>query len=320
VSPPQDKGQERGVTPIEPGLQDLFEGAGVTGWLHARDLQTGREVAHGADHPVVLASLFNIPVLLELFVQRAEAGELDAAAPVTVPVEGRAPGPCGLSGMRDAAQLSLRDLAWLMMGVSDNAATDLICEVVGIDKVNERLASLGLHQSVLIGDCRDIFAKMAQDAQAPGAETLEEVDWSSHEVLDRLRALDPRATTSSTARQITELRAMIWATRRPPSRGLCRGAPDPQPSGVAAPARPPDSRRTTCGSAARLGRSHGCATSAASSSTRTAGATSWRSSRGASVSSSKNPSADAVIGAAGRRAVDLLAPASAGTERPTFRS
>ena len=31
--------------------------------------------------------------------------------------------------------MSLRDLAWLMMGISDNAATDVVCGHVGLDKV-----------------------------------------------------------------------------------------------------------------------------------------------------------------------------------------
>jgi hypothetical protein len=43
-----EAGRGRGVSDVVPGL---FAAAGVTGWLHARDLDTGREEDHGADHP-----------------------------------------------------------------------------------------------------------------------------------------------------------------------------------------------------------------------------------------------------------------------------
>src|SRR5689334_10403254 len=130
--------------------------------MHAVDLASGREVTHGADDPVVLASVFKVPVLLELF-RQGETGRLDLTAPVQVDVEGRAPGPFGISVMRDPLQMSLRDLAWLMMGISDNAATDVICDVVGIDAVNARMTELGLKDSVLIGNCRDLFQTIAED-------------------------------------------------------------------------------------------------------------------------------------------------------------
>jgi beta-lactamase class A len=189
-----------------PQLQQLFDDAGVTGWLHARDLDSGAEVAHGADEPVVLASVFKVPVLLELFRQGA-TGALDLSAPVEVPVEGRAPGPFGISVMRDPLTMSLRDLAWLMMGISDNAATDVVMAAVGLDRVNALLTDLGLDRTTLIGDCRDLFATIAEDL---GIADLDAVDLTDPTVLDRLRALDPTATSRSTPRQVTELLAHIW--------------------------------------------------------------------------------------------------------------
>src|SRR5689334_1271469 len=78
--------------------------------FHAVDLQTGTEVAYKADQLSVAASVFKLPVLVAL-VRAADAGVLDLAAPVTVPVEGRAAGPTGLSTMSDPVTMSLRDLA-----------------------------------------------------------------------------------------------------------------------------------------------------------------------------------------------------------------
>ena len=190
-------------------LPQLFADAGVEGRLLARDLATGAEVAHGADELVVLASVFKVPVLLELHCQ-GEEGRLDLTAPVAVPAEGRTLGPFGISLMRDPLQMSLRDLAWLMTGISDNAATEVICDAVGVERVNARLQSLGLRSTVLIGACRDLFQTMAEDLADVGGL---EADLTDPAVVDRMRVLDPAATSHTTPRDITDLLTLIWTDR-----------------------------------------------------------------------------------------------------------
>lgn len=188
-------------------LEPVFAAADVTGFLHAVDLETGREIGRRHDEPVVMASVFKVAVLLELF-RQGEQGRLDLTEPVLVPVEGRSAGPFGISVMRDPLLMSLRDLAWLMMGISDNAATDVICDAVGIDAVNETLTRLGCKETVLIGACRDIFATMYEDLG--GDVDLDAVDLTDPATVDKLRAIDPLQTSRSTPRDITALLAKIW--------------------------------------------------------------------------------------------------------------
>jgi beta-lactamase class A len=189
-------------------LAHTFEQAGVDGFLHAVDLSNGNAVGHQADSFVIPASVFKLPVLLELCRQQ-DAGEIDASTPVEVPVQGRAPGPFGLSIMLDPMTMSLRDLAWLMMGISDNAATDVVCEHVGLDKVNKTLASLGLSDTVISADCRGLFATMLEDLGVDSFEALTEP--LSLEQVRSLRDLDPdRATTRTTPRDMTRLLQLIW--------------------------------------------------------------------------------------------------------------
>lgn len=192
-------------------LSEIFAAAGVTGWLHAVDLSSGQEVDHGADEAVVPASVFKVPVLVELFRQGA-TGELDLSVCHTVPATGRAPGPTGLSVMRDPVTASLRDLAWLMIGISDNAATDVICEQVGLDRVNGTLRQLGCRSTVIGGDCRDLFASMDEDLAPRTTATLAE---ASLEELGRLAVLDPaRSLMATTPRDMTTLLTEIWAAER----------------------------------------------------------------------------------------------------------
>lgn len=195
------------------GLDQVFAAAGVTAAFHALDLETGLEVGHHPDDLAVSASVFKLPVLLELCRQHAE-GELDAAAPVTVPVQGRAPGPNGLSVMRDPMTASLRDLAWLMMGISDNAATDVVCAHVGLENVRATLTRLGLVQTRVDGDCRDLFRTIEEDLQVEDVMALKPT-W---EMVEKLRALDPsRGLRVTTPREITRLLQLIWDDEAAPA-------------------------------------------------------------------------------------------------------
>jgi beta-lactamase class A len=115
--------------------------------------------------------------------------------------------------MQDPATLSWRDLAWLMMSISDNAATDVVCERVGIDRVNSGLESLGLGATTLIGDCSGLFESIREDLGLAAGAPLDEVDLRDPDVLRRLRAVDPTRTSHSTPRETTALLAAIWSDR-----------------------------------------------------------------------------------------------------------
>lgn len=189
-------------------LTDLYDPATIEVFAHGVDIDSGREVGNRSDDAVVPASVFKVPVLLELF-RQGTAGELDITTPVVVPVAGRAPGPFGLSVQLDPVTMSLRDLAWPMIGISDNAATDFICEQVGLDEVNATLARLGLTQTHVDGDCRDLFATMYEDL---GVDSIEAFPpYPDVDLLAKLRGLDPeRSLHRTTPREMTTLLGMVW--------------------------------------------------------------------------------------------------------------
>jgi beta-lactamase class A len=191
-------------------LDEMFADAGVDGFLHACDIDSGNELGYEPDAPVVTASTFKLPVLVELF-RQADAGSIDLTAQVTVPAEGRAPGPTGVSVMLDAVTLSWRDLAQWMIVVSDNAATDVICAQVGLDNVNNTMRALGLTGTYLETDCRGIFATLVEDA---GVASVEEFPFIPEpELLSRLRAVRPLDTDRTTPRDMTRLLQLICTDR-----------------------------------------------------------------------------------------------------------
>lgn len=94
-------------------LGAIFDAAGAKGYLHAVDLASGREVGTEPDAPVVAASVFKVPVLLEL-VRRFAAGDPVPTDRVRVGSRDRVMGPTGLSTFSDDVELSWRDLASLI--------------------------------------------------------------------------------------------------------------------------------------------------------------------------------------------------------------
>ena len=184
--------------------------------LHARDLASGAEVGIDADEPVVLASVFKVPVAVEL-ARRCDSGALDPALRVRVPAAGRTPGGTGLSALADEVELSLRDLAQLMISVSDNAATDIVMQHVGIDAVNATMRALGLERTVVDRDCATLLGRLVEDLQLSDAERTR-LEGGDEEVLAELaperwttcRDLQPASTNASTPREMTRLLELVW--------------------------------------------------------------------------------------------------------------
>ncbi|MFG2244518.1 serine hydrolase [Spirillospora sp. NPDC048823] len=198
-------------------IEAEFRSAGVTGFLHVTDMDTGREVAVRADDPVVLASVFKVPLLVAFHRQAAD-GLLDPAEPVTLRSRDRTEGPTGISAMLDDVRMSLRDLTLLMITVSDNAAADVVLDRVGRDAVNATAAALGLRDTVVEVSGRELHETLLADA---GAATFADV-WTRLDepgVAARLRALDPLRTSRSTPRDMTRLLSMIWRDEAAPPDG-----------------------------------------------------------------------------------------------------
>ena len=197
---------------------EVFESAGCSGWALLRDLADGREVALRADEPVVLASTMKVLVALEVEQAFAE-GRLDPATAVRVGDEQRVPGPVGLSLFTQDAVVSLQDLVVLMLTVSDNTATDLLIDAVGLATINQRAHDLGMPSTVIEAGLGPTLDSIAADLGHPGWSALTEVvpDLPEDEAaaldqaLPEVRALTPATATRSTPRDMVTLLEKLCA-------------------------------------------------------------------------------------------------------------
>jgi len=126
-------------------LIDQFSGqAGF--FVH--DLTTDESFGINSRETFPTASMIKLPILVELFHQVA-AGRLDLDEPREIRQVDHVGGSGLLRHLSPGIRLPLRDLAYLMISVSDNTATNLCIDLVGIDAVNQRMTALGCPDLVL---------------------------------------------------------------------------------------------------------------------------------------------------------------------------
>ncbi len=193
---------------VEARLRRLFAAAGVRGWLHACDVDDpARVVELDGGLAVPLASTFKLHVAVAV-ARAIDAGELEARETLRIGTR-RTAGPTGLAAMRDPVRMSVRDLLYLMLAVSDNAACDALYDRVGAGAVDAAVAALGLRSTVVRGCCRDLTRSLHEDT---GAADPGEVFARLREpgALDRLAVLDPDRTSRSTPREMTTLLGAVW--------------------------------------------------------------------------------------------------------------
>ena len=106
-------------------------------------LPDGPEVHLQAEETFPLASVFKLGVLAELY-RRVDEGDVRLDSRRTVRSQDLSPGGEILEFLDPGLSPTVRDLAQLMIIVSDNTATDILFKMLGIRSVNARMAALGL--------------------------------------------------------------------------------------------------------------------------------------------------------------------------------
>jgi beta-lactamase class A len=114
-----------------------------------RDLVTGETFSVRGDMVFTQASAIKLPILVELLRQVGE-GKQDLESLVTMEAGDVVPGSGVLQQLTPGrVSMTLRDVATLMVTVSDNTATNMIIDRVGMANVNAMVARLGLSATKL---------------------------------------------------------------------------------------------------------------------------------------------------------------------------
>lgn len=131
------------LTAVRTELDDLIRRAPGTVGLVIEDLATGERLEWSPEARFPSASIIKIPILVEAL-RQAEEGTVRLDQMVPVPDDAKVGGSGILKELTSVESLSLLDLLTLMIVVSDNTATNLCIDVLGLETINRTIASLGL--------------------------------------------------------------------------------------------------------------------------------------------------------------------------------
>lgn len=111
--------------------------------LYAKNLTTGEIVSVDGDKPVQTASVIKLALMLQAF-EQIHAGKLQVSQPLVLTKENQVGGSGILGQLDPGLKLTLKDVITLMVTLSDNTATNMLIDAVGLRPTNEMVASMGL--------------------------------------------------------------------------------------------------------------------------------------------------------------------------------
>jgi beta-lactamase class A len=152
-SPGSSQRIERLRNQIEATIESIEGEVGVA----VKHVETGEEIFVNGDTYFPMASVFKIPVFVEVMAQIKE-GRFALEDEVSIQKTDQHLGSGYLSDLdAPGIKLSVRNLINLMMMISDNSATDILLTKVGAENVNNRLRSYGLEKITVDRTCQHLI-------------------------------------------------------------------------------------------------------------------------------------------------------------------
>ncbi len=155
-----------------------------------------------------MASVFKIPILVE-FLAMVEGGSASLDDRIELRAEHRTAGSGILARMDPGLNPTWKDLLTLMINISDNSATDLVLDRVGISAIQRRLDALGLEDTKFNANCTDVIRIACGLPPMAPSELSDELE-SGVPHIDGDRLLEGQIDTSTPAdmvRLLVELEA-----------------------------------------------------------------------------------------------------------------
>jgi len=137
---------------LEAVLEDVTGSFGVA----VRHLQTGEEASINSTQAYQMTNAFKVPILVTLL-RDVREGKFSLDDQIEIGEEDYAPGSGVLTQLSHGVKVTIKDLAMLMIIVSDNIATDRILRLVGIENVSAYMNELGLTNLYINQSCWELI-------------------------------------------------------------------------------------------------------------------------------------------------------------------
>lgn len=156
------------------------------------DLGSGERIGFGEDKVMPTASLIKVPILVALYQAVYDGAVGPLAEHITLSEDHRCLGSGVLIHLTPGAvEMTVRDAATLMIIISDNVATNMMIDHVGLDRINQAMRNLELTQTTIFQRLGD--AKAGLDARKMSVSTAGETA-RLLELIARGEAVSPEAS------------------------------------------------------------------------------------------------------------------------------
>jgi beta-lactamase class A len=135
-------------TALTAKLQALTAGYHGHVAVYARELASGKTVSLDADEPVQTASVIKLTILYEAL-EQIRAGQAHFDDKITLTHADQVPGSGILLFFDTPQTITLKDALTFMIIMSDNTATNLVIDHLGLKNIDDRIVSLGLKNTWL---------------------------------------------------------------------------------------------------------------------------------------------------------------------------
>lgn len=164
------------------------------------NLETGERLSARGDEPFPTASVVKVPVLVALY-DLVEKKRISLDDPIAVLKVDQVGGSGVLQHLHNGAVVTVGDAARLMIIISDNTATNLILDKVGIRTVWQKMEALGLPRTKIHAKSFNRATSLAMDSSVKyglGVSTPNEMA-RLFELLGRGQAVSPAADSAMLA-------------------------------------------------------------------------------------------------------------------------
>jgi beta-lactamase class A len=151
--------------------------------FYAKHLPSGKEISIRADQPMNPLSVIKVPMMVLAF-RDVENGLLDLDQRYSVKLEDMRDGSGLLQTFTPGLTPTFKDLLTQMIITSDNTATDIILNKLGMDRVNTFLREEGYLETTILSSTGDLFRNLRAYSN-PSAK-----DFSDREIFERKSPLD----------------------------------------------------------------------------------------------------------------------------------
>lgn len=129
-------------------IKDLMDHLSGDAGVIIKNINTGESIRFNENMIFPSASVIKLPIIYELF-KRVELKKVSLDDEVVLKESDKVVGSGVLKELHNGLKLSIKDIATLMIILSDNVATNILIDLLGMENINQSSKDIGMKDTIL---------------------------------------------------------------------------------------------------------------------------------------------------------------------------